>query len=69
MADQAGHEGQRAGPQVLYHGGHEGPRQGLLERPAGRRVLCFVAVRDDDIRDPLLGEANRGRGGETHTIN
>lgn len=61
MANQAGHEGQRAGPQVLYHGRHECPSQGLFESSAGRRVLRFVAVRDDDIGDPLLGEANGGR--------
>lgn len=66
MANQAGDEGQRAGPQVLYHGRHECPSQGLFKRSAGRRVLCFVAVRDDDVGDPLLSEAN---GGENHTMN
>lgn len=65
MANQAGYEGQRAGPQVLYHSRHECPSQGLFKRSAGRRVLCFVAVRDDDIGDPLLSEAN---GGENHTM-
>lgn len=61
MADQAGDERQRAGPQVLYHGRHERPRQSLLKSPAGRRVLSFVAVRDDDIGDPLISEANGGQ--------
>ncbi len=65
MANQAGYEGQRTGPQVLYHSRHECPSQGLFKSSAGRRVLCFVAVRDDDIGDPLLSEAN---GGENHTI-
>lgn len=44
VADQAGHEGQRAGPQVLDDGRHKGPGQGLLERLAGRGVLGLVAV-------------------------
>lgn len=57
MANQAGYEGQRTGPQVLYHSRHECPSQGLFKSPAGRRILCFVAVRDYDIWDPLFSEA------------
>lgn len=68
MANQAGDEGQRAGPQVLYHSRHKRPSQGLFKCPAGRRVLGFIAVRDDDIGDPLLNKANvRERERELHT--
>lgn len=66
MANQAGYEGQRTGPQVLYHSRHECSSEGLFKSSAGRCVLCFVAVRDDDIGNPLLSEAN---GGENHTFN
>lgn len=65
VANQAGYKGQRAGSQVLYHSRHECPGEGLFKSSAGRCVLCFVAVRDDDIGDPLLCEAN----GENHTLN
>lgn len=57
MTDEAGHEGQGARPQVLDDGGHEGSGECLLEGPARRGVLRFVAVRDDHAGDPLLCEA------------
>lgn len=57
MADQAGYEGQCAGPQVFYHCRHERPCQGLFKGSAGRCVLCFVAMRYDDIGNPLFSEA------------
>lgn len=61
MADEAGHEGQGAGPQVLDDGRHEGSGERLLEGATGRRVLGLVAVRDDHGRDPFLREARRFR--------
>lgn len=57
VADEAGHEGQGAGPQVLDDGRHEGPSQGLLEGAARGRVLGLVAVRDDHGGDQLLCKA------------
>ena len=44
VADQAGHEGQGAGPQIFNDRGHERPGQGLLKRLPGWGVLCFVAM-------------------------
>lgn len=64
VADQAGHEGQGAGPQVLDDGRHEGAGQGLLERLPSRGVLGLVAVRDDHAGDGLLREAERQRGAQ-----
>ena len=61
VADEAGHEGQRAGPEVLDHGRHEGPGQSLLKGPAGGGVLGLVAVGDDHVGDPLLSKALMGR--------
>lgn len=67
MADEAGDEGQRAGPQVLDHGGHEGSGQGLLKGAAGRRVLGLVAVGDDHAGNPLLSEAAEETSGHMIT--
>lgn len=44
VADQAGYEGQGAGPQVFDDGGHERPSQSLFECLPGWSVLGFVAV-------------------------
>lgn len=59
VSDEAGHERQGAGPQVLDDGRHEGSGERLLEGAACRRVLGLVAVRDDHRRDPFLREAGR----------
>lgn len=64
MPDETGNEGQSAGPQVLYHSWHECPSQCLFKCSASRCVLRLVAMRDDDIRNPLLCKAN---GEETAT--
>lgn len=66
VANKTGYEGQRTGPQVLYHRRHECPSQGLFKSSSGRCVLRFVAMRDDDIGNPLLSETN---GEESHIIN
>lgn len=58
VADQAGNKWQGTGPQVLDYSRHESACQSLLESPAGRRVLGFISVGDDDVGDPLLNEAN-----------
>ena len=57
VADQAGHEGQGTGPEIFNDRGHEGPGQSLLEGLASRSVLCFIAMRYDDVRYGLLCEA------------
>lgn len=44
VADQAGHKGQGAGPQIFNDCRHECPGQGLLERLPGWGVLRFVAM-------------------------
>lgn len=63
VADQAGHKGQGTGSQVFDDCRHECSSQSLFKCLPGWSVLCFVAVRYDDIGNGLFCKAGR----QSHT--